>query len=181
MDEDFNPKISDFGLAKLCKRKESAIISMMGTRGTAGFIAPEVFSRAFGMVSYKSDVYSYGLLVLNLVLGGIRNPNSNLLFDDDESEMYFPNWVFKTFEMDQSSMVEEEEEIMKKKMVMVSLWCIQTSPLDRPSMSGVLEMLDGSIQSLKMPPRPSLVSLPPNMTTHQSTSESISYELGYVV
>ncbi|KAE8649647.1 hypothetical protein Csa_012280 [Cucumis sativus] len=178
LDEDSNPKISDFGLAKLCKRKVSAI-SMLGTRGTAGFIAPEVFSPAFGIVSYKSDVYSYGMLVLDLVLGGIRNnPNRSRLLSDDDSEMYFPNWVFKNIEMSKSirmrqSLMEEEEEEMEKKMTMIGLWCIQTSPIDRPTMSRVLEMLEGSIHSLQMPPRPLLVA--PNMATQQSTSESLSY------
>jgi serine/threonine protein kinase len=68
LDEDLCPKISDFGLAKLCKTKES-IVSMTGMRGTAGFIAPEVFSRSFGGVSHKFDVYSYGMLVLEMVRG----------------------------------------------------------------------------------------------------------------
>uniref|UniRef100_A0A2N9GNZ5 non-specific serine/threonine protein kinase n=1 Tax=Fagus sylvatica TaxID=28930 RepID=A0A2N9GNZ5_FAGSY len=61
LDEYLCPKISDFGLAKLCKIKES-IVSMTGMRGTVGYIAPEVFSRNFGGVSHKSDVYSYGIL-----------------------------------------------------------------------------------------------------------------------
>ncbi|KAF3612273.1 putative chloroplastic group IIA intron splicing facilitator CRS1, chloroplastic-like, partial [Capsicum annuum] len=70
LDQDFCPKISDFGLARLCERKES-ILSMLGARGTAGYIAPEVFSRAFGHISHKSDVYSYGMLLLEMV--GVRN------------------------------------------------------------------------------------------------------------
>ncbi|XP_037494753.1 LEAF RUST 10 DISEASE-RESISTANCE LOCUS RECEPTOR-LIKE PROTEIN KINASE-like 2.7 [Jatropha curcas] len=47
LDDDFCPKISDFGLAKLCKRKES-IVSMLSARGTVGYIAPEVFMRSLG-------------------------------------------------------------------------------------------------------------------------------------
>ncbi|ESQ47233.1 hypothetical protein EUTSA_v10028225mg [Eutrema salsugineum] len=70
MDIDLCPKISDFGLAKLCKNKES-IISMLDARGTAGYIAPEVFSPNFGGVSHKSDVYSYGMVVLEMI--GARN------------------------------------------------------------------------------------------------------------
>ncbi|KAG2700858.1 hypothetical protein I3760_06G017300 [Carya illinoinensis] len=52
LDENFCPKISDFGLAKVCPREQS-IISMLGARGTAGYIAPEVFCRNFGGVSHK--------------------------------------------------------------------------------------------------------------------------------
>ncbi|XP_058738042.1 LEAF RUST 10 DISEASE-RESISTANCE LOCUS RECEPTOR-LIKE PROTEIN KINASE-like 2.1 [Vicia villosa] len=66
LDEDFCPRISDFGLAKICPRKES-IVSIFGARGTPGYIAPELFSRHFGSVSHKSDVYSYGMMVLEMV------------------------------------------------------------------------------------------------------------------
>jgi serine/threonine protein kinase len=68
LDKDFCPKIADFGLAKLCHTKESKF-SMTGTRGTIGFIAPEVHSRTFGVVSTKSDVYSYGMMLLEMVGG----------------------------------------------------------------------------------------------------------------
>ncbi|KAG6767570.1 hypothetical protein POTOM_028780 [Populus tomentosa] len=71
LDNDFNPKIADFGLAKLCSKYKSAI-SMTTARGTVGYIAPEVFSKNFGNVSYKSDVYSFGMLVLEMV-GGRKN------------------------------------------------------------------------------------------------------------
>ncbi|KAK6157648.1 hypothetical protein DH2020_011896 [Rehmannia glutinosa] len=65
LDETFNPKISDFGLAKLCPNR-SSIVSMLVARGTIGYIAPEVFCWNFGEVSYKSDVYSYGMMVLEI-------------------------------------------------------------------------------------------------------------------
>ncbi|KAF7081849.1 hypothetical protein CFC21_085755 [Triticum aestivum] len=71
LDRDFCPKIADFGLAKLCHAKESKL-SMTGARGTIGFIAPEVHSRTFGVVSTKSDVYSYGMMLLEMV-GGRKN------------------------------------------------------------------------------------------------------------
>ena len=69
LDENYCPKIADFGLAKLCKIKESIISSMAGARGTIGFIAPEVFSRSFGVVSTKSDIYSFGMVLLEMVGG----------------------------------------------------------------------------------------------------------------
>ncbi|TVT99390.1 hypothetical protein EJB05_55278, partial [Eragrostis curvula] len=61
LDQDFCPKISDFGLAKLCLQKESKI-SIAGARGTIGYIAPEVFSRSYEAVSTKSYVYSYSMV-----------------------------------------------------------------------------------------------------------------------
>ncbi|TXG57347.1 hypothetical protein EZV62_018660 [Acer yangbiense] len=67
----FCPKISDFGLAKICPRRES-IISMTDAQGTVDYIAPEVFSIHLGEVSHKSDVYSYGMIVLEMA-GGRKN------------------------------------------------------------------------------------------------------------
>ena len=60
LDKNFCPKISEFGLAKLCQMDKSTV-SMLGARGTAGYIAPEAFCGNFGRVSCKSDVYSYGM------------------------------------------------------------------------------------------------------------------------
>ncbi|MCH82929.1 receptor-like kinase, partial [Trifolium medium] len=58
LDDSFTPKISDFGLAKLCAKNVS-MVSMTAARGTMGYMAPEVLSRNFGNVSLKSDIYSY--------------------------------------------------------------------------------------------------------------------------
>jgi len=153
LDGDLRPKISDFGLAKLCKTKES-IVSMTGMRGTVGYIAPEVFSRYFGGVSHKSDVYSYGMLVLEMV--GTRKEIDGEL--SQTSKTYFPHGIYNKLEQGESFVtledITEEEEDTIKKMVMVSLWCIQTNPSDRPSMGKVIEMLEGSLQSLQFPPKP---------------------------
>ncbi|VVB16084.1 unnamed protein product [Arabis nemorensis] len=73
LDKNLCPKLSDFGLAKLCEKKES-IMSLLDTRGTIGYIAPEMISRVYGTVSHKSDVYSYGMLVLEMI--GARNNTS---------------------------------------------------------------------------------------------------------
>jgi serine/threonine protein kinase len=157
LDENFIPKISDFGLAKLCQRKDS-IVSMLGMRGTVGFIAPEVFSRNFGGVSHKSDVYSYGMLVLEMV-GERKNFDAGV---SNKSEIYFPESIYKDLELGVNGrtcgvMTEEEEETTRK-MIVVGLWCIQTNPSDRPSMNKVVEMLEGSLHSLQIPPKPFLYS-----------------------
>ncbi|KAB1211957.1 hypothetical protein CJ030_MR5G023735 [Morella rubra] len=177
LDEEMCPKISDFGLAKLCKTKES-IVSMMGIRGTVGYIAPEVFSRNFGGVSHKSDVYSYGMLVLEMV--GERKILNNGV--SHSSEMYFPQGIYRKLEQGErfgtfEDTTEEEEDIVKK-MIIVSLWCIQTNPLDRPSMDRVIEMLEGTLQSLQVPPKPFLDS-PANLPLDSSNSSAtIENEFG---
>ncbi|CAK8574043.1 unnamed protein product [Lathyrus sativus] len=167
LDADFCPKISDFGLAKICPRKES-IVSIFGARGTPGYIAPELFSRNFGGVSHKSDVYSYGMMVLEMV-GRRKNIKVEV---DCSSELYFPHWIYKRLELNQDlglrCIKNEIDEEMVRKMTVVSLWCIQTNPSNRPSMHKVVEMLEGSLQVLEMPPKPFLSS-PSTSPTHFSS------------
>ncbi|PIA35992.1 hypothetical protein AQUCO_03400113v1 [Aquilegia coerulea] len=161
LDEDYCPKISDFGLAKLCPTKES-VISMVGARGTMGYIAPEVCCRVLGGVSHKSDVYSYGMMMLEMI-GGRKNIDVTV---ENTSEIYFPHWIYSRLEREsmverlEHSKVEGSKEVfhdeMAKKMIIVALWCIQTHPTNRPSMSKVVEMLEGSTEELQMPPNPSL-------------------------
>ncbi|KAL2324114.1 hypothetical protein Fmac_023172 [Flemingia macrophylla] len=157
LDENFKPKISDFGLAKICTRKES-MVSIFGARGTAGYIAPEVFSRNFGAVSHKSDVYSYGMMVLEIV-GGRKNITVEV---DRSSEIYFPHWIYNRLEsnqeLDLKNIKSESDEKMVKKMTIVGLWCIQTHPSTRPAISKVLEMLEGNVEALQVPPKPFLFS-----------------------
>ncbi|XP_011021284.1 PREDICTED: probable receptor-like protein kinase At1g67000 isoform X2 [Populus euphratica] len=172
LDEDFCPKISDFGLAKLCQSKVSKI-SMIDARGTVGYIAPEVFCRNFGGVTYKSDVYSYGMMVLEMV-GQSKDFDMGSL---ETNEMYFPDWFYTYLEPEKISTLhgvttEEEEEIVQK-MILVGLWCIQTMPSHRPSMTKVVEMFEGSLQSLQFPPRPSLSSPRRSAQDHSSTVSSL--------
>ncbi|CAN6247623.1 unnamed protein product [Urochloa humidicola] len=149
--DDFVPKIADFGLAKLCNPKES-YLSMAGMRGTIGFIAPEVFARRFGVVSTKSDVYSYGMVLLEMV-GGRKNLNASV---DNSSEMYFPDFIYNYLaevgslrSFDLAGTIEE----MARKMASIGLWCIQVSPTSRPTMSKVLEMFEKSADQIEIPPK----------------------------
>ncbi|CAL5210021.1 unnamed protein product [Lathyrus oleraceus] len=174
LDDDFCPKVSDFGLAKVCPRKES-IISLLGARGTAGYIAPEVFSRNFGGVSHKSDVYSYGMMVLEMVGG---KQNNNVVEVERSSEIYFPHWVYKRLELNQEprlrSIKNEFDKQIVQKMIIVSLWCIQTDPSHRPAMSKVVDMMEGSLESLQIPPKPCLFSPPrsPSRSSDYNTHTS---------
>ncbi|KAL3336771.1 hypothetical protein AABB24_029443 [Solanum stoloniferum] len=157
LDEDFCPKISDFGLAKLCMKQES-IVSMLGPQGTIGYIAPEIVCRNLGGVSHKSDIYSYGMMVLEMV-GGRKNVDVGV---DRTSEIYFPHWLYQRIDLDEElqliGIMNEEEKECARKMVMVSLWCIQTDPSNRPSMTKIVEILEGKLDSLQMPPKPCLYS-----------------------
>ncbi|XP_057522136.1 probable receptor-like protein kinase At5g39020 isoform X2 [Amaranthus tricolor] len=158
LDENYCPKISDFGLAKICPQKDS-IISMSDARGTGVYIAHEVFFKRFGGVSHKSDVYSYGMWVLEIV-GCRKNIDAKL---EHSSEQYFPHWIYKQLEeveeIDQIDTTNNNEgSVLKRKMVVVGLWCIQTNPFTRPNMTRVVEMLEGTLDLLQIPPIPSLAS-----------------------
>ncbi|CAL4948069.1 unnamed protein product [Urochloa decumbens] len=150
LDQDFCPKISDFGLAKLCMNKESAI-SITGARGTIGYIAPEVYSKLFGTASSKSDVYSYGMMVLEMV--GARDKNINA--DTESSSQYFPQWIYEHVDeyCISASEINGETTELVRKMIVVGLWCIQVIPTDRPTMTRVVEMLEGSTSNLELPPK----------------------------
>uniref|UniRef100_A0A453FBF8 Protein kinase domain-containing protein n=1 Tax=Aegilops tauschii subsp. strangulata TaxID=200361 RepID=A0A453FBF8_AEGTS len=150
LDQNFCPKISDFGLAKLCLNKES-VISIGGARGTIGYIAPEVYSKQFGAVSSKSDVYSYGMMVLEMV--GARD--KNISPNTESSSQYFPQWIYEHLDEYCISASEIDGEITEvvRKMIVVGLWCIQLSSTDRPTMTRVVEMLEGSTTGLELPPK----------------------------
>ncbi|KAH1215235.1 Rust resistance kinase Lr10 [Glycine max] len=151
LDETFTPKVSDFGLAKLYPI-DNSIVTRTEARGTIGYMAPELFYGNIGGISHKADVYSFGMLLIDMA-NKRKNPNPHA--DDHSSQLYFPTWIYnqlgKETDIEMEGVTEEE-----KKMIIVSLWCIQLKPSDRPSMNKVVEMLEGDIESLEIPPKPSL-------------------------
>lgn len=154
LNENFIPKISDFGLAKLCPKNDS-VVSLTNARGTIGYMAPELFYRSVGSVSYKSDVYSFGMLLMEMA-GRRKNLNVHV---ERLSRIYFPTWIYDHLEQNGDVEIEDvtvEEREIAKKMIMVALWCIQLKPTDRPSMNKVVEMLEGNSE-LQMPPKPLLM------------------------
>ncbi|KAG6714961.1 hypothetical protein I3842_05G227300 [Carya illinoinensis] len=156
LDENFTPKISDFGLAKLYSI-ENNTISLTAARGTLGYMAPELFYKNIGGISYKVDVYSFGMLLMELV-GKRKNLNA---FVEHSSQIYFPTWVYDQFndgkDIEMECAAEEDKEIVRK-MIIVALWCIQTNPSNRPSMKKVVEMLEGEAEHLQIPSRAPLSS-----------------------
>ncbi|XP_034202866.1 rust resistance kinase Lr10-like [Prunus dulcis] len=154
LDENFNPKISDFGLAKLYP-VDNSIVSLTAARGTMGYIAPELFYKNIGGVSYKADVYSFGMLLIKMAS---RRKNWSRMVEHS-NQIYFPLWAYDQYnkgnDLEMRDVNEEEKKVIKK-MVITALWCIQMKPSDRPSMNKVIEMLGGDGESLKMPLRPFL-------------------------
>ncbi|KAI9088098.1 hypothetical protein K1719_030075 [Acacia pycnantha] len=171
LDENFCPKISDFGLSKLCLEKES-IISISEARGTVGYLAPEIWNRNIGGVSHKSDVYSYGMMLLDMV-GGRKNMNAKI---NCSTENYFPDWIYDKLEKDSTlgsdGANDIEENYIAKRMTIVDLWCIQTFPTQRPTINRVIEMFEGSLNSLEMSPKPVLSSPPRSELEYSSTTNT---------
>ncbi|KAL3819946.1 hypothetical protein ACJIZ3_005851 [Penstemon smallii] len=167
LDEKFKPKISDFGLAQLYPT-DNSFINLKTARGTMGYMAPEMFYKNIGGVSYKADVYSFGMLLMEMA-GRRKNMNP---FAEDESQIYFPLWVYdQLYAGNEIAIVDanEEERKIVKKIVIVALWCIQMKPSDRPSMNKVVDMLEGDFE-LQMPPKPFLA--PREIAEDHGISES---------
>ncbi|KAG8050655.1 hypothetical protein GUJ93_ZPchr0009g148 [Zizania palustris] len=152
LDSNFVPKVADFGLAKLYPRDKS-FVPVSSARGTIGYIAPEMISRSFGVISSKSDVYSFGMLLLEMA-GGRRNADPNAA---NSSQAYYPSRVYSQLTRRHTTgeiSDIDDMHLLEKKLCVVGLWCIQMKSCDRPTMSEVIEMLEGGIDSLQVPPRP---------------------------
>ncbi|KAK8487362.1 hypothetical protein V6N11_021434 [Hibiscus sabdariffa] len=168
LDENFTPKISDFGLAKL-HAIDASIVSLTAARGTLGYMAPELFYKNIGSISHKADVYSFGMLLMEMA-GRRRNLDA---FAEKSSEIYFPSWIYDRFDRGEDLELEdatESERKMVRKMIIVAFWCIQIKPTDRPSMSKVIEMLEGAVELLEMPIKPFLLTMERSSTDDATES-----------
>ncbi|KAK6797783.1 hypothetical protein RDI58_005485 [Solanum bulbocastanum] len=169
LDENFTPKISDFGLAKLYTT-DNSIVNLTAARGTIGYVAPELISRSIGAISYKADVYSFGMLLMEML-----DLKRHEVANEENSSQYFPYYIYDKFNKEKEILVDEEandnEKKMARKLSLVALWCIQTNPIQRPSMSRVLEMLEGEVEVLEVPPQP-LQSQP---IVHQMMGSSMTF------
>ncbi|KAH7432742.1 hypothetical protein KP509_07G037600 [Ceratopteris richardii] len=150
LDENFDAKLADFGLAKLVRTGESSVNTAV--RGTPGYIAPECL--LLSTVSKKSDVYSFGMVLLELV-SGRKNIEPDLMGNE---EYNFPKFAAKKAMagkfielMDKrlltsTEYVEEDGYLaLFKKMISVAILCIQEDPKLRPTMLVVSAMLEGNI------------------------------------
>ncbi|KAK7377193.1 hypothetical protein VNO80_02614 [Phaseolus coccineus] len=94
---------------------------------------------------------------------------------DHSSQLYFPLWIYDHIkggeDVDIKDVTEEENKITKK-MIIVALWCIQLKPNDRPSMNRVVEMLEGDIEDLEIPPKPILFPEDETLTEDQTINSS---------
>lgn len=142
LDRDLNPKISDFGLAKLDEEDKTHISTRIA--GTIGYMAPEY--ALWGYLTYKADVYSFGIVALEIVSGKNNMSYASALeFDctcllDWACHLQQDGKLVELVDERLGSKYNKEE---AERMIKVSLLCTNASPSLRPTMSEVANMLEG--------------------------------------
>ena len=168
LDDKFHAKVSDFGLAKLMTREQSHVFTTL--RGTRGYLAPEWITNY--AISEKSDVYSYGMVLLEII-GGRKN------FDPIETseKSHFPSYAFKMLEegklrdiLDSKLTIDIENDARVFTAIKVALWCVQEDMQLRPSMTKVVQMLEG-LSSVPRPPTSSPLGARMYNSIFKSSSE----------
>ncbi|KAH7867102.1 hypothetical protein Vadar_028865 [Vaccinium darrowii] len=143
LDEVFEAVVGDFGLAKLMDRKDTHVTTAV--RGTIDHIAPEYLST--GKSSQKTDVFGYGVMLLELITGQRAFDLARLANDDDVMLLDWVKGLLNEKKLEtlvdadmEGNYVNEEVE----GLIQLALLCTQRSPHQRPKMSEIVRMLDGS-------------------------------------
>ncbi|KAF7126456.1 hypothetical protein RHSIM_Rhsim11G0063600 [Rhododendron simsii] len=152
LDEAYNAKVSDFGLAKLLNPKDHRGRTLTSVRGTRGYLAPEWLANL--PITSKSDIYSYGMVLLELVSG-----RRNFEVSAETNLKKFSIWAYEEFEKGNVKGIVDKrlpdyeldmEQVIR--VIKVSFWCIQEQPTQRPIMGKVVQMLEGIVEMEKPPP-----------------------------
>lgn len=152
LDNQMNPKISDFGLARIfgVDQMEENTNMVMGTHG---YMSPEY--AIDGLFSVKSDVFSFGVLVLEIVSG---RRNRGFYHPDHDLNLLGHAWRLwtegRSMEMMDPSLESLDCQSEMLRCIQVGLLCVQQRPEDRPTMSTVLLMLDSENAIVPEPKKP---------------------------
>lgn len=141
LDRDLNPKIADFGLARIFSENDTHVSTRVA--GTAGYLAPEYAMR--GQLTEKADVFSYGVVVLELISG---RPNLDLHVASHAT--YLLDWAWELYEeenlidlLDGAVTWSEDDREEALRVVEMALLCTHSRATLRPSMTAVVSMLAG--------------------------------------
>ncbi|KAM4127390.1 hypothetical protein ACJW30_02G086300 [Castanea mollissima] len=176
LDEEMNPKISDFGLARLFDKGQSQDKTQKRV-GTFGYMAPEYISH--GHYSVKSDVFSFGVLVLEIVSG----KKKSWLCKTDDVELLlsyaWTNWREGTASnlIDQTLGDGSRSEITR--CIHIGLLCVQENVAYRPTIASVVQMLNSDSSSLPTPAQPAFLTysdIERDITLLESTSRAFESE-----
>ncbi|KAI3515276.1 hypothetical protein L1887_14105 [Cichorium endivia] len=168
LDEDMNPKISDFGLAKIVKGKDLEAITNR-VIGTFGYMSPEY--ALDGLFSVKSDVFSFGVVMLEIVSGkkntGFYQSQRTLSLLGHAWNLWIEN---KPLELMDEILMESCNSSEVLKCINIGLLCVQGEPDDRPTMTKVVLMLGGDIVTLPTPKEPAFIARKDNVVSSSSSS-----------
>ncbi|KAI5001943.1 hypothetical protein ZWY2020_026593 [Hordeum vulgare] len=157
LDQDMNPKISDFGLAKIFSSNDTQG-STKRVVGTYGYMSPEYASE--GIYSIKSDVFSFGVLLLE-ILSGKRNSGFHQYGDFLNLLGY--SWQLweggRWLDLLEVSIVTEIHTTEARRYINIALMCVQESADDRPTMSDIVAMLNSESVILPEPNHPAYFNL----------------------
>jgi len=162
LDESMNPKISDFGMARIFGQEQTQAVTSRVV-GTYGYMAPEYMMR--GNYSVKSDAFSFGVMVLEIVTGRKNsNEGCNLL------TTVWMHWeARKMAELVEPSMGSSFPEGDVLRCVHIGLLCVQADPAARPVMSSVVMMLGSDTVTLQVPSKPGFFARNNSANTAAST------------
>ncbi|KAK9714866.1 hypothetical protein RND81_06G126200 [Saponaria officinalis] len=175
LDSEMNPKIADFGLAKLYPTNDTHE-NASRIAGTFGYMAPE-YTR-YKQLSVKSDVYSFGILLLEIICGRRNSGYFEEEFAAGLVSLVWKNWRGGTISsvLDPKVTVDTSLETEVKRYLHIGLLCVQKNPTERPNMSSVIIWLSTN-SSLPVPSFPGYISAtyqPPQQASgsYQSTLNS---------
>ncbi|RWR84406.1 G-type lectin S-receptor-like serine/threonine-protein kinase [Cinnamomum micranthum f. kanehirae] len=159
LDEGLNPKISDFGMARILG-EEQILARTTRVVGTYGYMSPEYAMQ--GSFSEKSDVFSFGVLLLEIVSG---KRNTSFYQNENTSNLLCLAWQLwnegTAIELIDPALGGHYEQEQVQRCIHLGLLCVQESPKDRPSMSSVVFMLSCDISTLPAPKHPAFTGISP--------------------
>ncbi|KAI3805547.1 hypothetical protein L1987_28029 [Smallanthus sonchifolius] len=172
LDDKFQPRIGDFGLARFFPEDQAYLSTTFA--GTLGYTAPEYAIR--GQLSEKADIYSFGVLVLEII-SCRKNTNLNLPLE----MQYLPEYAWKLYE--RSKMIDLVDPRMRnagfiEKDVMqtihVALLCLQAQANIRPPMSEIVAMLTWKVEMVKSPSKPTFLDRKNRWKNEKHSWETVS-------
>lgn len=179
LDGDMNPKISDFGMARIFGVDQTQA-NTNRIVGTYGYMSPEYAMH--GEYSAKSDVYSFGVLILEIISG---KRNSSFYETDVAEDLLSYAWKLwkdeAPLELMDQSLRESYTPNEVIRCIHIGLLCVQEDPIDRPTMASVVLMLDSYSVTLQVPNQPAFYinsrtepNMPKGLKIDQSTTNSTS-------